>query len=189
MARPPLCGHRGGGCAALLCFHPLGARLGSLFAHAVHRVRALHHVHPEHVRNSSRFQVFGVSRRPVRIRPLRRKGIFHLRSSIFGLRSSIFDLRSSVFGLRSSIVGPQRLRRRFRRETIAEHRQRAGLFGGKAEHARRVAHGAPPTPGDVLADHRGVFAAVAFVHILQDALAVAVGEIDVDVGGFLALFT
>src|ERR1019366_1438660 len=73
--------------------------------------------------------------------------------------------------------------------TIAEHRQRAGLLGRKTEHARRIAHGAPPAPGDVLADHRGVFAAVTFVHVLQDAFAIAVREVDVDVGGFLALFT
>ena len=84
---------------------------------------------------------------------------------------------------------PQRLRRRFRRKPVAEHRERGGLLRREPQHPCRVAHRAPPAPGDVLAHHGRVLAPVAFVHVLQHALAVAVREVDVDVGGFAPLLT
>ena len=66
-------------------------------------------------------------------------------------------------------------------------RERVGLLDAEAEHARRVAHGARAAVGDLLAHHRRVLAAVALVHVLEHALALAVREVDVDVGRLGAL--
>src|SRR6185437_417948 len=73
-------------------------------------------------------------------------------------------------------------------EMVAVERQRIGLFHRKAEHARGVADRGFGAIGDLLAHHGGVHAAVALVHVLQHALAVAVGEVDVDVGRAFAVF-
>src|SRR6185436_8759305 len=64
---------------------------------------------------------------------------------------------------------------------------RVRLLDAEAEHARGVAHGALAAVGDLLADHRRVVAAVALVHVLDHALALAVREVDVDVRRFGAL--
>ena len=73
-------------------------------------------------------------------------------------------------------------------EAVAEGGDLACLLRREAEDAGGVADGAAAAPGDVFADHRGVFAAVAGVDVLQDALAFAVGEVDVDVRRLGALF-
>src|SRR5579872_7150858 len=73
-------------------------------------------------------------------------------------------------------------------EMVAVERQRIGLFHRKAEHAGGVADRGFRAIGDLLAHHGGVLAAVALVHVLQHALAVAVGEVDVDVGRAFAVF-
>ena len=82
---------------------------------------------------------------------------------------------------------PQLLGGRFGRETVGQGAQHIGLLDGKAEHARRVADRRPAAEGDVLADHRGMLAAVPLVDVLQDLLAVAMGEVDVDVGRLFPL--
>ena len=82
---------------------------------------------------------------------------------------------------------PQLLGGRFGRETVGQGAQHIGLFDGKAEYARRVADRRPAAEGDVLADHRGMLAAVPLVDVLQDLLAVAMGEVDVDVGRLFPL--
>src|SRR4051812_9915290 len=55
------------------------------------------------------------------------------------------------------------------------------LLDAEPEHACRVAHRALAAVGDLLAHHRRVVAPVALVHVLDDSLALPVGEIDVDV--------
>ena len=57
----------------------------------------------------------------------------------------------------------------------------------EAEHAAGVADGGAAAVGDLLAHHRRVLAAVALVHVLQHLLAVAVREVDVDVGRLAAV--
>ena len=73
-------------------------------------------------------------------------------------------------------------------EAIADAGQCIALLEREAEHARRVAHGTAPAVGDLLADHRSVFPTVALVHVLQHALALAMGKVDVDVGWFTTIF-
>ena len=75
------------------------------------------------------------------------------------------------------------------RVPITARGQRFRLLHRKSQHPRGIAHGAAPAPGDVLAHHRRVLAAIAIVDVLQDALAVAMRKINVNVRRFFALFT
>ena len=90
--------------------------------------------------------------------------------------------------VRQWCVDPQRLGGTPRTEPITQRCQHIPLLHREAQHARRVAHGAASAPGDLLAHHGGVFAPVAIIHVLQHALAIAVGEVDIDVGRFFASF-
>ena len=120
----------------------------------------------------------GIVRRPHRVGTFGSEGVGLLRGG-----------RDGLVHHRARRAHTQRRGRVARAEAIAERGQRAGLLRREAEHACRVAHGAPPAPGDVLAHHRRVLPAVACVHVLQHALPLAVREVDVDVrclGAFLA---
>ena len=91
--------------------------------------------------------------------------------------------RLSVCGLRAEC-----LRGRLRREAIAQRGECGCLVDAEAEDARRIAHRAAAAIGDLLAHHGGMLAAVLVVDILQHVLALAVREVDVDVGGLGAVF-
>ena len=117
-----------------------------------------------------------VVRRPLRIVPLRREGTRDLRRA-----------RGLLIELGVGIARAEGGRRRLRAEPVAERRDLPRLVRREAQHPRRIAHRAPPTPGDVLAHHRRVLAAVSRVHVLQHPLPFAVREVDVDVGRLVSL--
>ena len=75
-----------------------------------------------------------------------------------------------------------------RTEPITERAEQFPLLDRKPQHSRRILHRTPSAPCDLLAHHRRVLASIAFVHVLQHALAITVREIDIDVGCFLPLF-
>ena len=81
----------------------------------------------------------------------------------------------------------ERLPGRLRTEPVRRERQLIRLVHREPQHPARIADRRAPAVADLLADHRRVLAAVALVHVLQHALAVAVREVDVDVRRALAL--
>ena len=62
------------------------------------------------------------------------------------------------------------------------------LVQREAQRLADIAHGGAGAIRDDLADHRCVFAAVLVVDVLDDLLAVLVGDVQVDVGEAFALF-
>ena len=66
-------------------------------------------------------------------------------------------------------------------------RDRADLVQTQAQHLADVANCRPRSIADHLGDHRRIRAAVALVDVLNDELAVLMGEIDVDIGNLAAL--
>ena len=136
-----------------------------LLAHLLVGLRARHELHAQPVGDA------------------RHTGVF----VVVGRSHHVHDFRRERIGGSRCRRLPQRLCGAPRREAVRDKRHLLRLLRREAEHTRRIAHGAAPTPRDVLAHHRRVFATVALVDVLQHALAVAVREINIDVGRLGAL--
>src|ERR1039457_4452775 len=76
-------------------------------------------------------------------------------------RSLNAAITSACCGEKPSTRTASRTALRPRQAMVCEH-----ITWREAEYTHRVAHRAPAAPGDVLADHRRVLAAVPLVHVL-----------------------
>ena len=74
------------------------------------------------------------------------------------------------------------------REVVVQFGELVDLLEGKTERLADIADSRAALVRDNLADHSGVFATVLFVNVLDRLLAPVVGDIDIDVGRFGALF-
>ena len=106
-----------------------------------------------------------------------------------GVRRRIDEYGSPQIVLRADAhAGPQCGGSAAGAEPVTDAGQCIALLEREPEHTRRVAHGTAAAIGDLFADHRRMLASVALVHVLQHALAFAMGEVDIDVGRLTPIF-